>query len=88
MSDGQKAGTEYSVILNLEITKTEEKTKITGYSYTPIFTVAERGKKLRSVRIGESVGAYESVHVRRVKEETYSDMNYALGRIETRVTGE
>ena len=88
ISDGQKAGTEYSVILNLEITKTAEATKITGYSYTPIFTVAERGSTLRSVRIAEAVVAYENSHIRRVKEETYSDMNYALGRIETRVKGE
>ena len=88
LSDGQKAGTEYSVDLNLEITKTAETTKITGYSYTPIFTVAERGSTLRSVRIAEAVSAYENTHVRRVKEDTYSDMNYALGRIEERVAGE
>ena len=88
LSDGQKAGTEYSVILNLEITKSGESTKITGYSYTPVFTVAERGSTLRSVRIAESVVAYENAHVRRVKEGTYSDMNYALGRIEARIAGE
>ena len=88
LSDGQKAGTEYSVVLNLEITKTAETTKITGYSYTPIFTVAERGSTLRSVRIAEAVSAYENTHVRRVKEDTYSDMNYALGRIKERVAGE
>ena len=88
ISDAQKAGTEYSVVLNLEITKTAEATKITGYSYTPIFTVAERGSTLRSVRIAEAVMAYEGTHVRRVKEDTYSDMNYALGRIEARVAGE
>ena len=88
LSDGQKAGTEYSVILNLEITKSGESTKITGYSYTPVFTVAERGSTLRSVRIAESVVAYENSHVHRVKEGTYSDMNYALGRIEARIAGE
>ena len=88
LSDGQKAGTEYSVVLNLEITKTAEMTKITGYSYTPIFTVSERGSTLRSMRIAEAVMAYENSHVRRVKEDTYSDMNYALGRIQERVTGE
>ena len=88
LSDGKKAGTEYSVILNLEITKTAEETKITGYSYTPIFTVSERGSTLRSMRIAEAVGAYENSHVRRVKEDTYSDMNYALGRIKERVAGE
>ena len=88
LSDAQKAGTEYSVILNLEITKTGEYTKITGYSYTPIFTVAERGSTLRSMRIAEAVVAHENTHIRRVKEGTYNDMNYALGRIEARVAGE
>ena len=88
ISDGQKAGTEYSIILNLEITKTAEDTKVTGYSYTPIFTVAERGSSLRSVRIAEAVVAYEGGHIRGVKPETYEDLKYALGRIEARISGE
>ena len=88
ISDGQKAGTEYSVILNLEITKTAESTKITGYSYTPIFTVAERGSTLRSLRIAEGILAYENSHIRGVKPDTYDDMNYALTRIEARIKGE
>lgn len=88
ISDAQRAGTEYSVILNLEITKTAENTKITGYTYTPIFTVAERGSTLRSVRIAESMVAYEGNHVLGVKEDTYGDMKYALTRIEERIKGE
>ena len=88
ISDGQKAGTEYSIILNLEITKTAEDTKVTGYSYTPIFTVAERGSSLRSVRIAEAMVAYEGEHIRAVKPETYEDLTYALGRIEDRISGE
>ena len=88
LSDGKRAGTEYSIILNLEITKTSEGTKVTGYSYTPIFTVAERGGSLHSVRIAEAIAAYEGGHIRSVKEGTYEDMNYALTRIEARVKGE
>jgi len=88
ISDGQRAGTEYSIILKLEITKTEEETKVTGYSYTPIFTVAERGDSLHSTRVAESMLAFEGGHIRSVKEETYSDMQYALTRIEARVNGE
>ena len=88
LSDGTRAGTEYSVVLNLEITKNGNKTKITGYSYTPIFTVAERGKTIRSVRIAETMAAYDSNYIKRIKEVTYDSMIYALSRIEARVAGE
>lgn len=88
LSDGDRSGTEYSVILKLEITKSAEGTKITGYSYTPIFTVAERGSALRSVRIAEAMTAYESNYIEHVKDTTYEAMAYALTRIEARINGE
>lgn len=88
LSDGDRSGTEYSVILKLEITKSAEGTKITGYSYTPIFTVAERGSTLRSVRIAEAMTAYESNYIEHVKDTTYEAMAYALTRIEARINGE
>lgn len=88
ISDGEHAGTEYSVILNLEITKSGRNTRITGYTYTPIFTVVERGSPVRSLRIAEAMRAYESNYVRRVMESTYGDMEYALTRIEERIKGE
>ena len=88
ISDASRAGTEYSVILNLEITKTKENTKITGFSYTPIFTVAERGKTLRSVRVAEAMFAYDGSHIESVKPATYDAMAYALERIEDRIKGE
>ena len=88
ISDGTRSGTEYSVILNLEITKSDAGTKITGYTYTPIFTVAERGSNIRSVRIAESMSAYDSNYLKRVTESTYNAMVYALERIEARIKGE
>ena len=88
LSDGQRSGTEYSVILKLDIAKENGTTKITGYSYTPIFTVAERGSTLRSVRIAETMKAYEGNYVLRIQESTYDAMIYALERIEARTTGE
>ena len=88
ISDGTRAGTEYSVVLKLEITKSGNSTKITGYSYTPIFSVAEKGKTLRSVRILETMEAYDSNYIKRINESTYSSMAYALTRIEARVAGE
>ena len=88
LSDGTRSGTEYSVVLNLEITKTAESTKITGYSYTPIFSVSERGRSLRSVRIAEAMIARDGNHIERVNASTYDAMTYALGRIESRIKGE
>lgn len=89
-SVSERSGTEYSVVLELEITKDKEAgtTKVTNYSYTPIFTVEEEGKPLRILRIREAVAAYEANYYDRVSEEVYSDMKYALERIESRVKGE
>ncbi len=89
-SDAQRAGSEYSILLDLEITKDNRtgKVKITDYSYTPIFSVAEEGKPPRVVRIHEAIAAYESGHIGRVSEEIYKDMQYALTRIAARVKGE
>ena len=88
-SDAQRAGTEYSVLLDLEITKDNVAgvTTITGYDYTPIFTVAEEEKPLRVVRIREAMAAFEAGYIDRVSQETYDAMAYAMKRIEARVTG-
>ncbi len=88
-SDAQKAGTEYSVILDLEITKsaTTGQTQITNFTYTPIFTVAGEGKPLRLVRLAEAMRAYEEGHLDRVSPETYEAMTYAMTRISARITG-
>ena len=84
-SDGTKAGTEYSVILDLEITRNNEtgETKITGYSFTPIFTVND-GQSLRIVRIAEAMTAYDDDYLAKISEEAYADMQYAVERIRDR----
>ncbi len=89
-SNAERAGTEYSVVLDLEITRDNVtgETKITGYSYTPIFTVHEENKPLRIMRINEAVAAYENDFIQKVSPETYKDMLYALQRIQSRVAGE
>lgn len=89
-SDAQRAGSEYSVVLDLEITKdnTTGITKITDFTYTPIFTVSEGDNPLKVVRIQEAVEAYRNNHLQRVTPETYEKMVYALGRIEERIAGE
>ena len=93
-SDASRSGSEYSIVLDLEITKdhTTGKTKITNYTYTPIFTVNETvnetQKPLRVVRLTETMAAYESGYLDKVTPETYAKMQYAKGRIEARIKGE
>ena len=90
ISDAQRSGTEYSVILDLEITKDNAsgKTQITGYSYTPIFTVVEEEKPVKVVRIAEAMAAYENHYIDSVSQATYEAMKYALERIQARTAGE
>ena len=88
--DATRAGSEYSIILNLEITKDHKsgETKVTDYSYTPIFTVRQEFRDLRVMRIKETMAAYENNYMDRVPESVYKAMEYALSRIEARVKGE
>lgn len=92
LGDGERAGSNYSVLLDLEITKSAAtgETKITGYSYTPIFLLdeTESGGGMRILRIREAMAAYENGFVGRVSEDTYNAMAHALERIEARVAGE
>lgn len=85
--DGDKAGTEYSVVLDLEITKNNVtgKTKITGYRYTPIFTAKDSQGLLRVLRMDQAIAAYESGHIERVTQAEYDAMVYALKRIQARI---
>ena len=88
--DATRAGSEYSILLDLEITKDNNsgKTRVTGYSYTPIFTVREEGKPLRVVRINTAMASYDNYYIDRVTKETYDAMKYALTRIAARTKGE
>jgi len=86
--DAEKAGTNYSVLLDLEITKNGNtgEVKVTGYSYTPIYTAYEESG-VRILRIEEAMAAYEKGSLGRVSQETYEKMKSALERIESRVKG-
>lgn len=85
--DVPRSGSEYSILLELEITKrTDGTTLLTGYDYIPIFTQIEEGMQPRVLRIREAMAAYESGYVDRVSEQTYEAMKYALTRITARIT--
>ena len=87
--DGEKSGTNYSVLLDLQITKngTTGETKITGFTYTPIFMAYEQSGT-RILRIKEAMTAYEMGSLGRVSEATYSSMKSALSRLESRLGAE
>lgn len=87
--DAERSGSEYSVVLNLEITKNEVtgETTVTGFEYTPIFTVTEAEKPVRVLRIREAMAAFDMGYIDKVSQETYDAMSYALQRIEARIHG-
>ena len=87
--DGKKDGTFYSILLDLEITKDYEAgiTRVTDWSYTPIYTLAENecdGDR-RVIRIENAVAAYEMNYVEKVSASCYENLKFALDRIAKRI---
>lgn len=87
--DAAQAGSDYSVILDLQISKDPETgiTTITDFTYTPIYTVTSPDAPSRVVRIHQAMREYESGALHRVSAATYDAMAYALTRIEARISG-
>ena len=88
--DASRGGTNYSIILVLEITKDSSTgtTKVTNYSYTPIYTVSEAESAdgyRRVVRIDKTVEAWEENYLDKVSQSAKESMVYALDRIEARI---
>ena len=88
--DASRGGTNYSIILDLEITKDSSTgtTKVTNYSYTPIYTVSEvetADGYRRVVRIDKAVEAWEENYLDKVSQSAKESMVYALERIEARI---
>ena len=90
--DATAGGSNYSIILDIEITKDNHAgvTRVTDYSYTPIYTLKESdcvdGDR-RVVRIYQAMTAYEHNFVDSITDSCYQDMKYALGRITDRIKG-
>ena len=84
---GEKADTDYSVILDLEITKDGKtgKVSISDYSYTPVYCYKDPDGDMRILRIREALAAYENLCIDAVSQEVYESMKTALARIEARV---
>ncbi len=90
LGDAQRGGTQYSVVLDLEVTKdnhTGEAT-ISGYHYTPIYTIRKNHSTLQILRIREAMEAYDNGFIGSVPADVYEDMAASLSRLEDRTTGE
>ena len=83
--DAEKAGTNYSILLQLQITRNNEtgETKITGCDYLPVYTLTpERdGEEMRVVRLLDAIAQYENNHIGCVNETAYQNMKAALAKI-------
>ena len=90
--DAEAAGSNYSIILDIEVTKDNHAgvTRVTNFSYTPIYTLKESdcvdGDR-RVVRIREAMYAFQFNFVDKITAACNESMAYALQRIEARVTG-
>ncbi len=90
--DAVAGGSNYSIILDIEITKDNHAgvTRVTDFSYIPIYTVKESecvDSDRRVVRINEAMYAYNANFVDKVTKGCYDSMEYSLQRITARVTG-
>ena len=90
--DGTKGGTNYSIILDIEITKDAEleTTRVTGFDCIPIYTLQSTDSQgdysyNRVVRIREAMRAYENNFVDKISKTAYESMEYALTRIDQRI---
>lgn len=90
--DAARGGTNYSIILDIEITRDADAgtTKVTGYSYTPIYTVTSSQVNdgfQRVVRIEQAMQAHDGNFVDKITDAAYADMTYSLQRIQSRTSG-
>lgn len=85
--EAERRGTNYSVILDLEITRDNAsgQTRVTNYSYTPIYTVQSSDGDLQVVRLAQAIAAYEENFVGKVSDSMYESMVHDLGRIDERI---
>ncbi len=91
--DASQAGSNYSLILDIEVQRDNltGEVKVAGYTYTPIYTLTPTQSSAgghRVVRIKEAMARYESNYLGCITEDTYDSMAYALTRLEQRIAQE
>ena len=87
--DASRSGTQYSILLDLEITKDYDTgiTKVTNWDFVPIYTLAENecdGDR-RVIRIENAMSAYELNFVDKVTASCYENLKFSLERINARI---
>ncbi len=87
--DAERSASHYSIILDLEITRDTDAgtTKVTDYSYTPIYTVKENecdGYR-RVVRIDKAIEAYTENFLDKVTTSCKESMEKAMTRVAERI---
>ena len=90
--DATAGGSNYSIVLDIEITKDNHAgvTRVTGFDYIPIYTLKTTDcvdGDQRVVRIDEAMYAYENNFVDKVTAACYENMKYVLTRIDQRIEG-
>ncbi len=87
--EGDKAGTNYSVLLDLQITRSGDtgQVSITEFSYVPIYQFVDENGQAKLLRINEAISSYEKHSMDAVPAAVYEQMKAALTRIESRVNG-
>ena len=88
--EADRGATNYSIILDIEVTKDASAgtTKVTGYSYTPIYTVKKTecvDKDHRVVRIDKAVEAWGGNYLDKITDDAKAGMDKAMTRISERV---
>lgn len=91
--DASEPATNYSVILDLEITRDNElgTSSVTGYSVTPIYTLKPEQSLLggtRVVRMESAMSRYQTGYLGRLTDEAYGSVEYARKRVDQRIAGE
>ena len=89
LGDGQAAGSYYSILLRLRITKDLDTgyTAITGWEHIPLYiqTPGRDGHAPQVLQLRQAMALYENNHISAVSQQTYENMKAALEQIEKRI---
>ena len=88
--DAPQRGSNYSIILDIEVTRDNAtgQVTITGYDYVPIYSLQPEESAAggqRVVRIEEAMARYNGNYLGKITASVYSSMEYALTRISERI---
>lgn len=87
--DATIPGSQYSILLKLQITKDLDTgyTAITGWEHIPLYTLSPQrdGEEMRVLQIQRALELYENNHISSVSQTAYENIKSALAQIEKRI---